>query len=227
MIDLRNISKAYPVGKEKFYALQDVNLHVQAGEFVAICGASGSGKSTLLNIVGCLDAPSEGTYLLEGEDVASLSNERQAVIRNEKIGFVLQDFALINNESVLYNVMLPLLLGKTRFSDIKERARKALTLVGLADQAKKKADCLSGGQRQRVAIARAIVNSPSIVLADEPTGQLDSKTGMQIMEVLKSLNQQGMTVLLVTHDERVAAYATRRIVVSDGRIEDIGKEKDV
>jgi putative ABC transport system ATP-binding protein len=218
MIDLQHISKVYPVGKEKFYALRDVNLHIQAGEFVAICGASGSGKSTLLNIVGCLDTPSEGTYFLEGEDVASLSSERQAAIRNEKIGFVLQDFALIDNESVLYNVMLPLLLSKTPLSDIKRRAYEVLGLVGIADQAKKKANNLSGGQRQRVAIARAIVNMPSIILADEPTGQLDSQTGIQIMEILKVLNQQGITVLLVTHDEQVAAYATRRIVVVDGNI---------
>ncbi len=218
MIDLQHISKVYPVGKEKFYALKDVNLHIQAGEFVAICGASGSGKSTLLNIVGCLDTPSEGTYFLEGENVASLSNERQAAIRNEKIGFVLQDFALIDNESVLYNVMLPLLLSKTSLSDIKRRAHEVLQMVGIADQAKKKANSLSGGQRQRVAIARAIVNMPSIILADEPTGQLDSQTGIQIMEILKALNQQGITILLVTHDEQVAAYATRRVVVVDGKI---------
>ena len=218
MIKLANISKIYPVGKEKFYALNDVTLHIDKGEFVAICGASGSGKSTLLNIIGCLDTPSEGTYTLEGVDVATLSNEKQSQIRNEKVGFVLQDFALIESQTVLYNVMLPLLLSKTPYKLIRKKAMAALELVGVADQANKKANRLSGGQRQRVAIARAMVNDPAIILADEPTGQLDSKTGEQIMEILKSLNAQGITVLAVTHDEKVASYASRRIVLSDGKI---------
>ena len=218
MIKLANISKIYPVGKEKFYALNDVTLHIDKGEFVAICGASGSGKSTLLNIIGCLDTPSEGTYTLEGVDVATLSNENQSQIRNEKVGFVLQDFALIESQTVLYNVMLPLLLSKTPYKLIRKKAMAALELVGVADQANKKANRLSGGQRQRVAIARAMVNDPAIILADEPTGQLDSKTGGQIMEILKSLNAQGITVLVVTHDEKVAACAERKITLSDGKI---------
>lgn len=220
MIDLKNISKIYPIGKEKFYALGGVDLHINKGEFVAICGASGSGKTTLLNIIGCLDTPSAGTYTLEDVDVATLSNEKQSQIRNEKVGFVLQDFALIESQTVLYNVMLPLLLSKTPYKLIRKKAMDALALVGVADQANKKANRLSGGQRQRVAIARAMVNDPAIILADEPTGQLDSQTGGQILEILKSLNAQGITVLVVTHDEKVAACAERKITLSDGKIID-------
>ena len=220
MIDLTNISKIYPIGKEKFYALNGVNLHIEKGEFVAVRGASGSGKTTLLNIIGCLDDPSEGTYLLEGQDVSRLSDEKRSAIRNRKIGFVLQDFALLEDRSVLYNVMLPLLLGKTPYFSIRRKAKQALKLVGVGDQAGKKANQLSGGQRQRVAIARAIVSGPSVLLADEPTGQLDSKTGVAVMELLKSLNEQGITVVVVTHDDKVAAYANRIITVSDGQILD-------
>lgn len=218
MIELKDINKIYPVGKEKFYALHDVKLRIEAGEFVAICGASGSGKTTLLNIIGCLDNSSEGEYLLNGVNVAKMSDSRKSAVRNEEIGFVLQDFALIPDRTVLYNVMLPLLLGKTPYSKIRKMAVSALRQVGLADQIKKKVNQLSGGQKQRVAIARAIVNKPEIILADEPTGQLDSQTGIHIMELLKSLNQQGITVLVVTHDKNVASYAQRVITVSDGRI---------
>lgn len=218
MIDLKNISKIYPVGKQDFYALDDVSLHVDKGEFVAICGASGSGKTTLLNIIGCLDTPTRGTYLLGGDNVTKLSDENLSHIRNAKVGFVLQDFALINDQTVLYNVMLPLLLSKVPYFTIRKRARQALESVGVLDQAGKKANRLSGGQRQRVAIARAIVNKPDIVLADEPTGQLDSQTGRQIMELLKELNDRGITVLMVTHDEKLADYASRKIIMSDGKI---------
>lgn len=218
MIQLQNISKIYPVGKEKFYALRDIDLDIRQGEFVAIRGASGSGKSTLLNIIGCMDNSSDGTYLLEEKDIGSLSDEAKSAVRNAKVGFVLQDFALINDQTVLYNVMLPLLLSKRPYSTIRAKAKDALALVGLSDQERKKASQLSGGQRQRVAIARAIVNEPAMILADEPTGQLDSQTGIQIMEILKGLNQQGITVLVVTHDSTVAAYATRQIHLSDGQI---------
>ena len=219
MIKLEQVSKIYPIGKDDFFALDHVDLQIEKGEFVAICGASGSGKSTLLNIIGCLDDCSEGSYLLDGVDVEKMSDEKKSAVRNDKVGFVFQDFALINNQSVLYNVMLPLLLSKkTPWSQVKSRAKAALEQVGLADQARKKANQLSGGQRQRVAIARAIVNEPSIILADEPTGQLDSQTGIQIMELLRSLNEKGITVLVVTHDEKVSAYAKRIITVSDGRI---------
>lgn len=219
MIKLENVSKIYPMGEFDFYALDNVTLHIEKGEFAAIRGASGSGKSTLLNIIGCLDDSSEGECFLDGVAVGKMSDEKKANIRNEKVGFVLQDFALINNQSVLYNVMLPLLLNKsTLYSKVRPKAKAALERVGLADHAKKKANQLSGGERQRVAIARAIVNEPAILLADEPTGQLDTQTGMQIMEILKELNAQGITVVVVTHDEKVAAYAGRTITVSDGKI---------
>ncbi len=218
MIELQNISKIYKIGGENFYALNGVNLRIGKGEFVSVCGASGSGKTTLLNIIGCLDSYDEGRYLLEGTDVTKLSDRKKATVRNSKIGFVLQDFALINGQTVLYNVMLPLLLGKAPYRSIKDRAMKALQRMGIADQANKKASQLSGGQRQRVAIARAIVNEPSVILADEPTGQLDSKPGQQIMSVLAELNQQGIGVIAVTHDANVAAMAARTITVSDGRI---------
>ncbi len=218
MIELQNISKIYPVGKNDFYALDDVSLTIEKGDFVSIRGASGSGKTTLLNIIGCLDKYEKGTYTLDGVDIGSLSDGKKSAIRNAKIGFVLQDFALIDSQSVLYNVMLPLLFSKVPYAQIRKKARAALALVGIEDQARKKANQLSGGQRQRVAIARAIVNDPEVILADEPTGQLDSKTGLQIMELLRELNAKGITVVVVTHDDKVADYADRKIFVSDGKI---------
>lgn len=216
MIELKNVSKIYPVGGEKFYALKDASLTIKKGDFVAVRGASGSGKTTLLNIIGCLDDLSEGTYLLYGSDVGAMKDAGKAAIRNGKIGFVLQDFALINKETVYYNVMLPLLFSKVPYGKIKAMVRVALETVGLGGQEHKLANQLSGGQRQRVAIARAIVNGPELILADEPTGQLDSETGRQIMELLRELNWQGRTVIVVTHDETVAAYAARQIWVHDG-----------
>ena len=216
MIELQNISKIYPVGEGEFYALKDVSLTIGEGEFVTIRGASGSGKTTLLNIIGCLDDPSEGTYLLEGENVALLKDARKSRIRNRKIGFVLQDFALINQETVYFNVMMPLLFGDIPYGKIRERVYHALEVVGIRNQAQKLVNQLSGGQRQRVAIARAIVTDPRIILADEPTGQLDSQTGRQIMELLSRLNEQGRTVVVVTHDDAVAACARRQIWVRDG-----------
>lgn len=218
MIELQNISKIYPVGEGDFYALKDVSLTIEAGEFVAIRGASGSGKTTLLNIIGCLDDPSEGRYLLEGEDVGGFKDARKSKIRNEKIGFVLQDFALINTETVYYNVALPLLFSKVPYRKIKQMVKDALEVVGIGNQEKKLVNQLSGGQRQRVAIARALVNDPAVILADEPTGQLDSETGRQIMELLTELNRQGRTVILVTHDAAVADCAKRQIWVRDGLV---------
>ena len=218
MIELQNISKIYPVGKNDFYALDDVSLTIEKGDFVSIRGASGSGKTTLLNIIGCLDKYEKGTYTLDGVDIGSLSDGKKSAIRNAKIGFVLQDFALIDSQSVLYNVMLPLLFSKVPYAQIRKKARAALALVGIEDQARKKANQLSGGQRQRVAIARAIVNDPEVILADEPTGQLDSKTGLQIMELLQELNAKGITVVVVTHDNNVAEFARTKIFVSDGKI---------
>ncbi|MCD7775989.1 MAG: ABC transporter ATP-binding protein [Firmicutes bacterium] len=218
MIELENINKIYRVGGEDFYALRDVSLTINDGEFVSVCGASGSGKTTLLNVIGCLDTYEGGTYRLDGRDISKESDKGRARIRNSHIGFVLQDFALINSQTVLYNVMLPLMFGKCPFSQVKSKALGALGALGIADQADKKANQLSGGQRQRVAIARAIVNSPSVVLADEPTGQLDSKAGTQTMELLSDLNKKGITVIVVTHDSRVASMAERTISVSDGQI---------
>lgn len=201
-----------------FYALKNVSLTVNDGEFVSVCGASGSGKTTLLNVIGCLDTYDGGTYRLDGVDISKSGDKKRAQIRNSKIGFVLQDFALINSQKVLYNVMLPLMFGKCPYGEVKSKALDALGALGVADQAEKRANQLSGGQRQRVAIARAIVNSPSIVLADEPTGQLDSKTGAQTMELLSELNRRGITVIVVTHDAKVASMAGRIITVSDGEI---------
>lgn len=218
MIELSNVSKIYKIGINNFYALNNLSLKINDGDFVAVTGASGSGKTTLLNIIGCLDTMSEGKYLLDGNDVTKMSDEKKAKLRNGKIGFVLQDFALIGKQTVKYNVMLPLLFSKVPNKELSDRTDMALEKVGIANQIFKKANQLSGGQKQRVAIARAIVNSPSIILADEPTGQLDSKTGIQIMEVLKSLNDDGITVIIVTHDANVASYAKRQIVLSDGKI---------
>ena len=232
MIRLENIDKIYKVGGNDFYALRDLSLEIADGEFVSVCGASGSGKTTLLNIIGCLDDASSGNYCLSGLErsfglgpqydkevnVFKLSGSKKARLRNEYFGFVLQDFALINSQTVLYNVELPLLYSKVPYGKIKSLAMDALKSVGLEDQAKKKANQLSGGQRQRVAIARALVNAPSVILADEPTGQLDSATGMQIMEMLKEINSKGTTVIVVTHDMKVAAMADRIIIMVDGMI---------
>lgn len=218
MIRLHNISKIYLIGKEKFYALRSVDLEIRQGEFVVICGASGSGKSTLLNIMGCMDSSSEGAVFLGEDNVSTISDEMRARVRNEKVGFVLQDFALINDQTVLYNVMLPLLLSKQPYRTVRAKAKATLALVGLSGQEKKKVNQLSGGQCQRVAIARAIVNDPQIILADEPTGQLDSQTGIQIMNILKDLNEKGITIVVVTHDPKVAAYASRQILLSDGQV---------
>ncbi len=219
MIELKNITKTYSVGKDgEFRALDEVSLIIEKGDFVAIQGASGSGKSTLLNIIGLLDDYSQGQYLLAGQDVSGLKDGKRATLRNQHIGFVLQDFALLNSQTVYYNVMLPLLLGNTPYGQIKQKVMKALKAVGVEGQAKKKANQLSGGQRQRVAIARAMVTEPQVILADEPTGQLDSKTGQAIMEIFRELNDRGITIVMVTHDDKVAGYARRRILLSDGKV---------
>lgn len=218
MIKIDNISKIYRVGRDDFYALDNVSLEIADGDFLAVRGTSGSGKTTLLHILGCLDSYSGGTYILDGMDVGKLSDDKKAALRNKKIGFVLQDFALINNKTVLYNVMVPLLFGKTPFKKIKSMALEALDKVGIKDQAGKRANQLSGGQRQRVAIARAIVNSPEIILADEPTGSLDSENSRQIMNLLKTMNDEGITVVVVTHDDKVASFCKRQLFIEDGKI---------
>ena len=218
MIELQKISKIYRAGKEKFAALDGVDLFVGEGEFVAVRGPSGCGKSTLLNLIGLLDKPTSGKLTLFGEDVFKKSDAKRAKLRGEKIGFVLQDFALLPDQTLLYNVMLPLLFGKGSYFSARARAKKALEQVGLGALARKKANGLSGGQRQRVAIARALVKEPALLLADEPTGQLDSATGKEIMEILTACNRRGITVILVTHDDAVASYALRTVSLADGKI---------
>lgn len=224
MINLSNIKKKYKIGQEDFFALDGIDLQIERGEFVSVCGASGSGKTTLLDIIGTLDECSEGKYTFNNQDVRDFTDEKKAAFRNKEMGFVLQDFALINNQTVVYNVMLPLLYSKMPYKEIRKKALNILEIVGIADQADKKVKQLSGGQKQRVAIARAIVNEPSLLLADEPTGQLDSKTGRQIMEIIKGLNENGITVIVVTHDAKVADVASRKLTLSDGKIiSDISK----
>lgn len=223
MIEIKALNKYYKIGKgktvQKIHALKDINLSIADGESVAIQGKSGAGKSTLLNILGLIDSYDSGSFLIDGVEVNGLNDGQAAKLRNEKIGFVLQDFSLIDSKSVLMNVMLPLFFGKCDFKEMKERAKKALALVGIEDQTNKKTNQLSGGQRQRVAIARAIVTNPKIILADEPTGALDSETSKQIMDLLSELNRkEKINLIVVTHDDTVADYCQRKIVISDGEL---------
>jgi len=218
MIQLNDISKIYNINGEPFYALNKVSLQIEKGEMVAVRGRSGAGKSTLLHIMGCLDTYDHGAYAIDGINTAEASSSDMAQIRNEKIGFVLQDFSLINHRTALYNVKAPMLFNKTPFREMNGKAMKTLTDLGIAEQASKKVENMSGGQRQRVAIARAMVNDPPIILADEPTGNLDSVTAAEIMDIFKELNKRGKTVVIVTHDEAVASYCSRQIVLSDGRL---------
>jgi len=216
MIQAKHLVKEYHLGGQTVRALNDVSVNIDAGELVAIRGPSGSGKSTLMAILGCLDYPDSGEYWLAGEDVAGLSKNRLAEIRNQRIGFVFQTFHLLPRMSALENVELPLHYAARR--DAKERALKALDTVGLADRTHHEPNQLSGGQRQRVAIARAIVTDPAILLADEPTGALDSKTGEEILSLFKSLNAQGRTIIIVTHDPAVAKHCQREIYLMDGKV---------
>lgn len=218
MIEIEGLNKFYPVGKEKFHALKNIGLTIEDGESVAIMGKSGAGKSTLLNIIGCLDGFDSGEYLLDSVPVKGMGDREQAKLRNDKIGFVMQDFALIDYKTTLFNTMLPMYFDKTPSGKMKKKALAALSVVGIEDQAHKKINQLSGGQRQRAAIARAIVKNPPLILADEPTGALDSDTSRQIMQLLMEMNSRGMTLIVVTHDETVAAYCGRKVVISDGGI---------
>lgn len=220
MIQIKHLSKKYGTKENVFHALKDINLEIKEGSLIAIQGKSGAGKSTLLHIMGCLDTFEEGEYLLDGISVKKMRDGQLAKLRNEKIGFVLQDFSLINQRSVLFNVMLPMFFNKTPYKKMKTIALEALETVGIPEQAKKMANQLSGGQRQRVAIARAIANKPSIILADEPTGSLDTQTSAQIMNLFTELNKQGMSILIVTHDQNVAEYCSEIITISDGKIVD-------
>jgi len=218
LIRIEHLAKTYQLGEVEVHALRGVTLTISRGEFVAIMGASGSGKSTFMNILGCLDKPSRGTYMLEDIDVGKLSRDELAVIRNKNIGFVFQGFNLLSRTSAIENVELPLLYGSTSQKDRHQRATRALDTVGLGDRIHHFPNQLSGGQQQRVAIARALVNDPSIVLADEPTGNLDSRTSVEVMDVFQELNRKGITILLVTHEPDIASFAKRQIVFRDGKI---------
>jgi putative ABC transport system ATP-binding protein len=217
-IALRDITKVYQMGDTTVHALAGVSFDVAAGEFVAIMGPSGSGKSTLMNILGCLDRPTSGSYALDGHEVATLSDDALAIIRNRKIGFVFQSFNLLPRMSALQNVALPMVYAGVDAKTRTERAAKALALVGLENRQHHKPNELSGGQRQRVAIARSLVNDPAIIMADEPTGNLDTKSGDEIMDIFRDLNNQGRTVVLITHEPDIAACAKRVVHVRDGQI---------
>jgi len=221
VIETRSLSRVYKMGSIEVHALWDASLQIHQGEFVALMGSSGSGKSTLLHLLGCLDEPTSGIYILEGRSVEGLSRNQRARIRNERIGFVFQTFNLLARVSALENVTLPLLY-RGRQKEVRERAAVALERVGLGQRARHKPMELSGGERQRAAIARAIVTNPAIILADEPTGNLDSRTGDEIMELLTELNQEGSTILMVTHDSAIAAYADRKLQMHDGQIVSLG-----
>ena len=219
LITTQDLWKTYVMGSEEIHALRGLSINIEKGEYVAIMGPSGSGKSTLMNLIGCLDTPSKGSYLLNGKEVAEMNDDELARIRNEEIGFVFQTFNLLPRATALHNVELPLVYAGVSGKARQERAREALAKVELTERSSHKPNELSGGQRQRVAIARALVNNPSILLADEPTGNLDSKTGVEIMAVFKRLHDAGNTIILVTHEPDIAAYANRVIHIRDGQVE--------
>jgi putative ABC transport system ATP-binding protein len=219
LISIHDITKTYQMGRVQVHALRGISLEIEQGEMIAIMGASGSGKSTLMNILGCLDRPTTGSYLLDGHDVSRLKDGQLAEIRNRRIGFVFQTFNLLPRTSALENVMLPLIYAGTGQTEKRSRAHRALEAVGLADRVRHAPNELSGGQQQRVAIARALVTEPTILLADEPTGNLDSTSGAEVMALLQALNRdRGITLVLVTHDPEIAAYTQRTIHLHDGSI---------
>tara|TARA_A100000164_G_scaffold303191_1_gene278856 strand:+ start:353 stop:1027 length:675 start_codon:yes stop_codon:yes gene_type:complete len=218
MIETKNLVKEYELGTQRVKALNGINLSVDKGEFISIMGPSGSGKTTLMNIIGCLDTPTNGTYNLNNKPVSKLSDDELAKIRNEEIGFVFQSFHLLARNSALNNVMLPLKYAGCKESEAIERSNLALEKVGLSDRKNHSPAELSGGQQQRVAIARALVNNPSILFADEPTGNLDSKTGTDVMNLFKELNESGQTIILITHEDSIAEQSNRIITIMDGLI---------
>jgi putative ABC transport system ATP-binding protein len=219
LVKLTNIDKIFKLDEDlTFQALKDINLSINKGEFVAIIGPSGSGKSTLMNILGLLDHPTEGSYHLDGHDVAYLKDDQRAELRNKKIGFVFQSFNLLTRTSAVDNVALPLIYSGVKSKERIERAKKSLDGVGLSEKYNSKPNQLSGGQQQRVAIARALVTNPEIIFADEPTGNLDSKTGAEILKLLQDLNDKGRTIILITHDKNIASHAKRVVTIKDGRI---------
>ncbi len=220
LISLQGVTKVYDAGELAVTALAGIDLTIDKGQMVAVIGPSGSGKSTLMHIMGCLDAPTEGTYVLDGRDVSSLSSFALAGVRNRNIGFVFQTFNLLPKASLLRNVELPLLYAGLGSQERKERAKEALHRVGLGDRLKHRPSELSGGQRQRAALARALVNNPSLILADEPTGNLDTKTGLEILKIFHELNNRGETIVIVTHDPRIADECQREVQIVDGRIQD-------
>ena len=227
IIETSEIAKIYQMGTQTVNALQSISININRGEYVAFMGPSGSGKSTLMNIVGCLDTPSAGTYILNGKDVSHMTENELADIRNKEIGFVFQTFNLLPRATALENVALPLIYAGLGKSDRDEKAMQTLENVGLADRADHKPNELSGGQRQRVAIARALVNDPSIILADEPTGNLDSKTSYDIMDLFHDLHDNGNTIIMVTHEDDIAHYAHRIVRLRDGLVEKDNPNKDV
>lgn len=219
LLELKNIAKRYTIGAEEVNALRAIDLMIEKGEYVALMGPSGSGKSTLMNIIGCLDTPTNGTYILNGKQVNKMSENELADIRNKEIGFIFQTFNLIPRSNALDNVALPLVYAGLKKEERRKKAEQALKNVGLGDRIKHKPNELSGGQRQRVAVARALVNNPSIILADEPTGNLDSKTSEEIMTLFEEIHQHGNTIIVVTHEEDIAMHAHRIVRIKDGKIE--------
>ena len=220
LIEMHDLFRVYELGPQKIYALRGVDLVVEHGEYVAIMGPSGSGKSTLMNMIGCLDTPTSGQYILDGVPVESMTEDELAAVRNKKIGFIFQTFNLLARTSALHNVELPLVYAKTSRAERRQLAEEALEAVGLKDRMNHMPNELSGGQRQRVAIARALVNKPSLLLADEPTGNLDSKTGREILDLFRELSNRGNSIILVTHEDDVAQEAQRVIHIRDGKIVD-------
>jgi putative ABC transport system ATP-binding protein len=218
LIEMHALTRVYQLGPQEIYALRGVDLNIDYGEYVAIMGPSGSGKSTLMNIIGCLDSPTSGQYLLDGLPVESMDDDELAAVRNGKIGFVFQTFNLLPRTTALQNVELPLIYAKMPRSERRERAEESLIAVGLKDRMDHQPNELSGGQRQRVAIARALVNRPSLLLADEPTGNLDSQTGREILDLFRDLHQRGNSIIMVTHEDDVAREAKRVVHIRDGRI---------